>query len=222
MALDELITQLINSPFFQLAIVLALVGIAILKLTGKLGGNVKIISRPEIIKKKMIKIMEMNKSKTHFLRQHDHLIGLMSNVGFYQLDGKKLYLFLFSPTWFWVIPKFWVSDVMIVSEDFIEKKEETTHKTWRGQEIGTPTIKYWELSDDYFIDDYFMFKMNLSDSSALDFIKMKLTLDESEVSSGAYLAQAMRLSSVDFSKAYEPSQADIEAERFAQASEGNK
>lgn len=216
MAFEDILNQVVQNPTFQLGVVLGIIAIAILKFTGKLGSNVKIISRPEIIKKKMIKILEMNKSKVQILRQKDNVIGMMSNIGFYDISGKKLYLFLFSPKWFWIFPKFWVSDVMMVSEEYIQFKDYEEEKRLLGMKIGTQLFKSWVLSDDYFIDDYFMFKMNLGDSSAMDFVKMKLTLDESEVSSGAYLAQAMRLSSVDYSKAFEPTEADIQEERLNQ------
>lgn len=220
MALDETISAIVQNPTIQIAIVGAIIGLALLKFTGRLGNKVKIISRPEIIKKKLIKTLEMNRAKTQILRQKGHIIGMMSNLGFYDVDKTKLYMFLFSPSLFGSIPKFWVKDVMIVSDEFLQEKDVEEQRMIAGMRVGTNLFKSWVLDENYFMDDYFMLKMNLADQKAMEFLKAKLALDETEIESSAYMAQLMRISSVDFSKAYEPKQADVEQERLNEQAEG--
>jgi hypothetical protein len=212
-----------NTPYFAPIVLIAIVGVVAWKLGSRLGNKVTAINRPEILRRKLIKTLSENRGKRRILTQGDgkeqHDIGIMSNLGYYTVGGKKLYLFLFSPILFFSIPQFWNKEVMIVSEDFFTHTEVQKRDYFLGKWEYLTRWKFWVLKSDYFIDNFSLIKLNLADSSAMDFIKAKLKLDELETESGVYLAQAMRLTNVDFSKAYQPTASDVELEKQQQASE---
>jgi len=181
---------------FQIAMVVFVIAIVFFKLGGKLGTKTKLVNRAEIIRKKMINILKANKSRTALLVQKDNTIGLISNVGFYTINGKKIYCFLYSPKLIKGVPKFWSKNVFLVSEDYL--------KIDYADKEGKKIIKRVYLQDNYFVDEYFNIKLNLSDTNAMNFLKTKVLSDESETTASVFLAQALRLSTVDFSKPYEP------------------
>jgi len=189
---------------------------------GKKSASLKPVNRPEIIKKKLISIMKNNKSKFRVLEQKDNVIGITSNMAFYlNDDDKKIYVILWYPKWLWKIPKFWKPNIMAISEEFIKDTTLENKKYLnfgiRRMQIGTTFLKSFVINDDLFIDKYFELNMNLGDEIAMNFLKTKLLADESELSSSIFLAQGLRLSSVDFSKAYQPTISDIEREKIQEA-----
>lgn len=179
---------------FQIVMVIFVIALVFFKLGGKFETKAKLINRAEIIKKKMINILKANKSDTSILKQKDNEIGLISNVGYYTINGKRVYCFLYSPKLIKTIPQFWKKNVVLISEDFIKIGYDTKR---------TNLIRNITLQDNYFLDEYFNIKLNLSDKNAMDFLKTKILSDESETSASVYLAQVLRLSTVDFSKPYE-------------------
>ena len=186
---------------------------------GKKSASVKPVNRPEIIKKKLVSIMKNNKSKFRVLEQKDNIIGITSNMAFYlNDDDKKIYIILWYPRLFGKFPKFWKPNIMAISEDFIKdttlENKRYLNLFGKKMQIGTTILKSFVINDDLFIDKYFELNMNLGDEIAMNFLKTRLLADESELSSSIFLAQGMRLSSVDFGKAYQPTIADMEREKI--------
>ena len=239
------IVEILTNQIFQYAVGLVLVAYLFYEMGFRYSSKPKNVNRAELIKKKMVQTLEMNKTKTIYLRQKGNTIGMIRNIGFYVIDEKKVYAMLFNPRWFGKVPKFWAKEIFLVSEDYLERPEngrydeylEYVEKNSEGGMTYIPKIsrilnknnpkgfkmmsplKNLTLEKDFFVDVYFNIHINLLDKPAMYFLQTKLLADESELSSSVYVAQALRLSTVDFTKVWTPPEQISDQEKLEKGKE---
>jgi hypothetical protein len=192
MAFD--LNAFIKSPTFMYTAIFCLVGYIIYKYIGNKPKTL-IISRPEMVRRKMIAVLENNVVKNWVLKQTNNTIGIIKNIGYYyanEAKSEKIYLILYSPRFFWFIPAFWTQNVMVVSDKYIVEIKHEPKK---------PTSMI--LQSNYFLDQHFNLIMNLADENARKFINDRLLADEAELSSSVYTAQGISLTAVDLSKPFQ-------------------
>jgi hypothetical protein len=129
MAIAETIVSIVSNFIVQIFALGLVTAIIFYKLGIRSKEKAKIINRSEIIKKKLIKTMKLNKSKLMILEQKGNVIGLSRNIGYYVVEeGKNIFCLLYNPKLFWKIPQFWNSNILIVSSDYLKPLSEPTEK----------------------------------------------------------------------------------------------
>ena len=194
----------ISSAFWVIFAVALVIGIIFFVLGRKSTKKVQFVNRADIIKKKLIKVLEANKSKYMVLMQKDNVVGLTRNIALYLNNGGKIYFILYMPRFLSFVPNIFDKNILIVSEEFLDFKElpKAEKRLGKIKEKFKPRLNI-ELNKDFFIDEYFNIKLNYTDEKAINLLKLRILSDESETSSSVYLAQALRLSTLDLTKSFE-------------------
>jgi hypothetical protein len=194
--------NLLSNPLYIIGIIVV---VAVFILWQFRKGNIKKISRAELLRKNTIQILKRNAKIYAVLKQKNNIIGIVTRMNYYEPNEKeKLYLILYNPAWFQTIPQFWNEQPMFISgKYFIPNGDMLFHKEKLGfMKFGKNLVNTLILQDNYVLDMFENHILKLTDTNAVEFVKTKIAFDEYEIGSSVTLAQQIRLTNVNPDKEY--------------------